>query len=63
MQLFTIPKLIGVEEFAEQAGLSRYCAYDMVRKMPKGVVVRLGRRVRLDADRLREWLNAGGTHA
>ena len=54
-------KLIKVEEFAKQAGLSRFCAYDMARKMPPGVVVRLGRRVRLDSEKLNEWLAAGGT--
>lgn len=60
-QLFVVPKLIGVDEFAAQAGLSRHCAYDLIRRMPKGVVVRLGRRVRLDENRLHEWIRSGGT--
>jgi len=36
--------------------------YEMSRNgtLPVGVVVRLGRQVRIDEDRLREWIAAGG---
>lgn len=56
-----LPRLIDAETFAGQAGLSKVMAYDLIKKMPRGVVIKLGRRVRLDADRLADWLRAGGT--
>lgn len=55
------PELIRVwPDWAQQAGLSRKAAYDSVRKMPLGVRVKLGRRVRINAKRLAEWLDKGG---
>lgn len=63
MQSQILPTLLRVEDFANQAGLSLHQAYDMARKMPPGVIIKLGRRVRLDADRLTAWLASGGTLA
>lgn len=58
-----LPTLIKVAEFAQKAGLSRSQAYEVVRRMPEGVKVRLGGRVRLNLDRLCDWLSQGGNIA
>lgn len=58
----TLPRLITVETFASQAGINKHQGYEMARRMPPGILIKLGRRVRLDADRLADWLRAGGTY-
>lgn len=57
------PNLIKVEQFAKDANLSRTQAYGVVAKMPDGVKVRLGGRVRLNEDKLKEWIEQGGNVA
>jgi len=56
----TLPTMISIEEFSNSIGLKRHQGYDLARQMPPGVVIRLGRRIRLNAERLQEWLAAGG---
>lgn len=56
-----LPKLIKVwPDWGQQAGLNRVQAYDCAGKMPPGIRIKLGNRVRLNADRLVDWLNSGG---
>lgn len=50
-----------VEDFASLWGLSKPQAYDAVRKLPPGVKVCLGKRIRINADRFQAWMAAGGT--
>lgn len=57
-----LPRLVPVSVLQEY-GFKRVSAYDVIRTMPPGIVVRFGRRVRLNADRLKEWIEAGGTAA
>lgn len=57
-----LPRLVPVSVL-QQYGFGRVAAYDVLRTMPPGIVVRFGRRVRLNADKLRAWLEAGGTAA
>ena len=56
-----LPPLLRVEEFAEHWGLSRPQAYEAIRRLPPGVRVNLGRRIRVNADKLVEWLEGGGS--
>ena len=55
-------KLSPVKHGAQILGVSEGRLYEMVRTglLPVGVVVRLGRQIRLDEDALVEWIKAGG---
>lgn len=61
METTILPQLIRVEDFAQTFGLSVHQGYQAVRQLPPGVVVRLGRRIRLDAQKLNTWLAQGGS--
>ena len=52
-------KLLRIDDVAELLDVSRARAYDLVREglLP---VVRLGRQVRVDPNKLEAWLDAGG---
>ena len=54
-------RLIKAREAKDIVGLSLPQTYTLVNKMPAGVVVRLGRRVRFNHDALVQWVAAGGT--
>lgn len=47
---------------AERLGVDQQRFYAMVREkmLPEGVIVRLGRQVRVNPARLEEWIAAGG---
>ena len=53
-------KLLRIDDVAELLDVSRARAYELVREglLP---VVRLGRQVRVDPNKLEAWLDAGGT--
>ena len=55
-------KMVQARRGAEILGVSEQRVYELVRTgiLPPGVVVRLGRQVRIDEDALREWIAAGG---
>ncbi len=55
-------KLIHVTLAAEMLCVSVARVYELARSgvLPSGVVVRLGRQLRIDEDALREWIRAGG---
>ena len=55
--------LVTVGEAAERLSLSESLLYRMARagELPAGCVARVGRAVRLNWPRLREWAEAGGT--
>ncbi len=55
-------RLTTVEHGAQILGVSDGRLYEMVRTglLPPGVVVHLGRQIRIDEDALAEWINAGG---
>ncbi len=54
---------ITVPEFADIANIRETHAYTLVRTgvLPPGVVVRVGRLIRINNLRLREWMDQGGT--
>lgn len=56
-----LPKVIPVEEFAAHFGLSKHQGYEAVQQLPPGVVVRLGRRIRINVEALKDWLSKGGS--
>jgi excisionase family DNA binding protein len=55
--------LISILEMARLLKIRRERAYQMVRKgiLPPGVVIRMGRSLRVDSDKLEEWMAAGGS--
>jgi len=55
-------KLAKAKRGAEILNVKEGRFYEMVRTglLPRGVVVRLGRQVRVDEDALREWVQQGG---
>lgn len=54
--------LITVREAAQELKVSSWRIYDLIRRglLPPGVVVRLGRQLRIDRDALERWVAAGG---
>lgn len=54
-------RLIKAREAKDIVGLSLPQTYTLVNKMPAGVVVRLGRRVRFNHDALLDWIAKGGS--
>ncbi len=56
-----LPQVIRVEEFAQHFGLSRHQGYEAAQKLPPGVIVRLGRRIRINVEALQEWISKGGS--
>lgn len=60
-QATTLPRLIRVwPDWGQPNGMSRAQAYAAADKLPVGVRVKIGHRLRLNADRLAEYLQAGG---
>jgi excisionase family DNA binding protein len=57
--------LVTVAEAAERLSLSASLLYQMARRdeLPAGCVTRVGRAVRLNWPRIRQWAEAGGTAA
>lgn len=55
-------QIISASEVAEILGVSAIRVYEMARAglLPAGVVVRLGRQVRFNADALDRWIESGG---
>ncbi len=55
-------KLTTVKEGAQILAVSEGRLYEMIRTglLPPGVVVHLGRQVRIDEDALADWIKAGG---
>lgn len=57
----SLPNLAKVwPELGTSLKLSRKEAYEFANRLPAGVLVRLGRRLRVDVDRFAEWSAAGG---
>lgn len=57
-----IPKLITARDVTEVADLDIQAVYRLAREnvFPAGTVVRFGRHVRFNPDRLKEFIEAGG---
>lgn len=55
-------RLMSAKETAEFMGISKDRVLTLAREnvLPPGVVVRLGRQVRFNADKLAEWIDTGG---
>jgi excisionase family DNA binding protein len=55
-------RLMRVPDVAKTLGVTAWRVYDLARQgvLPPGVVVRLGREVRVDAEALEAWVRAGG---
>lgn len=58
-------KLIKVwPDFADIVGInSRPAAYDAASRMPVGVRVKIGNRLRINVETLEKWIRAGGNCA
>ncbi len=54
--------LLTADEAAAILKVSASRMYELIRTgiVPRGIAVRLGRQVRIDADGLSEWIKAGG---
>ena len=58
-----IPNIRRVEWLIEVLDLdSRKQAYDIIaaKQLPESCVIRFGRRIRINADAVRDWLTGGG---
>ena len=55
-------RLLSMKEASEMLLISTSRGYEMARQgiLPHGVVVRLGRQLRVNEERLQEWLDNGG---
>ena len=55
-------KLTTAKNGAQILGVKEGRVYEMIRTglLPAGVVVHLGRQIRIDEDALRAWIHAGG---
>jgi len=55
-------KLTTVKNAAQDLDVSEARVYELIRTglLPPGVVVHLGRQVRIDEEALREWVKGGG---
>jgi excisionase family DNA binding protein len=53
-------RLITAAEVAERLALTESGVYEMARQNRIGGIVRVGRRVRFDPDKLEAWIEAGG---
>lgn len=53
-------RLITVAEVAERLTLTESGVYELARQNRIGGVVRVGRRVRFDPEKLEAWIEAGG---
>lgn len=57
-----LPRRLGrAEDVAHRLNVSTKRAYDVMRQFPKGVRIQVGRRIRVDMDKLEQWLAAGGS--
>ncbi len=54
------PRLITAAEVAERLALTESGVYEMARQNRIGGIVRVGRRVRFDPEKLETWIEAGG---
>lgn len=54
-------RLGRIEEMAERLNIPTMKAYPVAQNMPAGIRVMVGRRVRIDMDKLEEWIAKGGT--
>lgn len=54
--------LWNVKKTASYLGLSEWRVYDLVRQgiLPAGVVVRLGRTIKINPEKLEKWVESGG---
>lgn len=55
-----IPRLVDAEEIADVFGVPRQQVHQMIRDQQLPGIVKLGRRVRVREDKLREFIEAGG---
>lgn len=55
-----VPTLIKIPDWGLANGFSRAQAYAAADKMPPGVRVKIGGRLRLNAEKLAAYLQAGG---
>lgn len=56
----SLPKFLTAAQVAETLQMTTAQAYELMKKLPAGVTVKLGRRVRANEAALAEWLAAGG---
>ena len=56
------PKLLTVKEAANVSRLRQERLYELIRVgvIPRGVVIRFGRQIRINGERWRDWMEAGG---
>lgn len=56
-----LPTLLKVSCLAEQWGVSIVQAHKIAQRLPQGVVIRCGKRMRINKEALEAWYSAGGT--
>lgn len=61
MQQYSTPVLWTVGELANKTGISKAQGYAIIPLLPEEAVIRIGRRIRLNAEIVTEWLKNGGT--
>lgn len=54
------PVILRADELAQRLKMPIAGVYDLIKKLPPHMVIRLGRRVRVREREFLEWLNAGG---
>lgn len=57
----SLPKLLKAEQLTDPLGMDLPAVYELLKTLPSGVVVRFGRRLRVNEDAFKDWLAAGGT--
>lgn len=57
---FGVRKLLTVDDVADHLGVPKSTVYEAVRQNRIGGIVRIGRMVRFDPDKLEAWIEAGG---
>lgn len=56
----SMPKLCTVKELAEYLGVSHHEGYAAIKDIPETCVIRLGGRIRVNLDALKQWIDSGG---
>lgn len=56
-----LPKLLTAEELVEPLKLGLPAVYELIKVMPQNIVVRFGKKIRINEEELAKWILSGGT--
>lgn len=59
----SLPRLLKAEQLTEPLKLDIQAVHTLLRGLPDGIVVRFGRRIRVNEEKFLAWLDKGGTAA